>query len=325
MSRLTRRRSLALIAGGALPLAAPSILPARAAKPIEFIVPSAPGGGTDIIARIVAQSASETLGEQIIILNRPGAAQLVGTEYVARAPKDGRTILVGGSAALSLQPMLRKTLSYKPSDFASVAVLLDGPMALTINSAYGATDLAGFVAEAKRRGKSLRYSTNGPGTLTHLFGMMLGEAVGVPVVDVPYRGNGPSTTDLLAVHIEFGLESPATTIGHVQEGKLRILALTFPERAPLLPDVPTFRELGYPQLTATYWIALLAPAGSPRPMIEKLNAAANKALSQPEVQDRLAREGLRPGAGGPEELDRRIADDTRIFGELIRSRNIALD
>lgn len=325
MVSLTRRQSLGLMLGGVLPVAAPAVVYAQSSKPIEFIVPSAAGGGGDIIARLVAQHASQVLGHTIIVVNKPGGAQLIGTEFVARAPKDGNTILVGGSAALSLQPLLRRNLPYKPSDFASVAVLLDGPMALTVNTSMGVNDFKEFVAKAKSLGRPLRYSTNGPGTLTHLFGMMLGETMGFPVVDVAYRGNGPSTADLLAGHIDFGLESPATTIGHVHTGKLKILALTYDERAPLLPDVPTFKDLGYPLLTATYWIALLAPAGTPRPVIDKLNAAANAALQQPAIRERLAREGLRPGSGGPEELDARIANDTSKWSALIKARNITLD
>lgn len=325
MVSIMRRQSLGLFVGGALALLAPQIATAQSGKPIEFVVPGAPGGGADIIARLVAQHASQAIGHQIIVVNKAGGGFVIGAEYVARAPADGLTYLVGTTAALSLQPLLRKTLPYKPSDFMSVAVLLDGPMALTINSAFGANTFQEFVAKAKSLNRPLRYATNGPGTLTHLYGMMLGEAMGFPVVDVAYRGNGPSTADLLAGHIDFGLDSPATTLGHVQAGKLKILALTYEDRAPLLPDVPTFKELGQPQLSATYWISLLAPAGSPKAMVDKINAAANAALRDPAIKERLEKEGLRPGNGGPEELDKRIAAETKLWGEMIKTKNIVLE
>lgn len=323
MMRSTRRGVVAL--AFAAHAAAASIGLAQGTKPIEFIVPGAPGGGADILARQVAQSVSQQIGQQVIVVNKAGGGFVIGTDYVAKAPADGHTFLVGISASFSLQPLTRKSLPYKITDFDPVAVLIDGPLTLTVNTSMGVSSFAEFIAKAKATGKPLRYSTNGPGTLTHLYGMLLGDTLGFPVVDVAYRGNAQSTADLVAGHIDFGLESPATTIGHAQDGKLKFLAMTYDERAPLIPDVPTFKELGQPLLSATYWIALLAPKGTPKPIVDKINAAANKALAEPAIKDRLLKEGLRPGGYGPEALAQRIVDDNKKWADLVKARNIVLD
>jgi tripartite-type tricarboxylate transporter receptor subunit TctC len=322
MTRLTRRAAFGVAAALALPS---SLAQAQSSKPIEFVVPGAPGGGADILARQVAQSVSQQIGQQVIVVNKAGGGFVIGTDHVAKAPADGHTFLVGISASFSLQPLTRKALPYKITDFAPVAVLIDGPLTLTVNTSMGVNTFQEFVAKAKAGGKPLRYSTNGPGTLTHLYGMLLSETLGFPVVDVAYRGNAQSTADLVAGHIDFGLESPATTLGHVADGKLKFLAMTYDERAPLLPDVPTFKEMGHSVLSATYWIALLAPAGTPQPIIDKINAAANKALAEAAIKDRLLKEGLRPGSYGPEALAQRIVDDNKQWSELVKSRNIVLD
>lgn len=327
MNPITRRTAFAsaVALGLGSQIATVGQLHAQSSKPIEFIVPGAPGGGADILARQVAQSVSQQIGQQVIVVNRAGGGFVIGTDYVAKAPADGHTFLVGISASFSLQPLTRKSLPYKIADFDPVAVLIDGPMTLTVNSSMGVNTLAEFVAKAKAAGKPMRYSTNGPGTLTHLYGLLLGETFGFPVVDVAYRGNAQSTADLVAGHIDFGLESPATTVGHMRDGKLKFLAMTYDERAPMLPEVPTFKEMGKPDLSATYWIALLAPAGTPKPIIEKINAAANKALTEPAIKERLLKEGLQPGHYPPEGLAQRIKADNEKWSAMVKAKNIVLD
>jgi tripartite-type tricarboxylate transporter receptor subunit TctC len=321
MNRMCRRPLLAAAAG----LFAPAIARAQGARTIRFIVPFAPGGLTDVITRLIAQHMSETLEHTIVVDNRPGGNAIIASEAVARAPKDGTTVLVGGTAGLPLNAMLRPNLPYKLEDFAPVALLFDGPLSLTVNAGLPVQDIAGFVAYAKSKREPLRYATNGTGSLSHLFGLMMAQAMGIQLVDVAYRGNGPSTTDLLAGHIEISVEAPTTTLEHIKAGKLRLLGLSFDERAPLLPEIPTFKEAGFPDLVASFWTALLVPAGTPPELVARLNEAANKATRNDTLRQRLQAEALRPVSGPPEMLTARMAQDQAQWGHIIRERNIALE
>jgi tripartite-type tricarboxylate transporter receptor subunit TctC len=321
MNRMCRRPLLAAAAG----LFAPAIARAQGARTIRFIVPFAPGGLTDVITRLIAQHMSETLEHTIVVDNRPGGNAIIASEAVARAPKDGTTVLVGGTAGLPLNAMLRPNLPYKLEDFAPVALLFDGPLSLTVNAGLPVQDIAGFVAYAKSKREPLRYATNGTGSLSHLFGLMMAQAMGIQLVDVAYRGNGPSTTDLLAGHIEISVEAPTTTLEHIKAGKLRLLGLSFDERAPLLPEIPTFKEAGFPDLVASFWTALLVPAGTPPELVARLNEAANKATRNDTLRQRLQAEALRPVSGPPEMLTARMAQDQAQWGRIIRERNIALE
>jgi tripartite-type tricarboxylate transporter receptor subunit TctC len=322
MNRICRRPLLAAAAAG---LFAPAIARAQGARTIRFIVPFAPGGLTDVITRLIAQHMSETLEHTIVVDNRPGGNAIIASEAVARAPKDGTTVLVGGTAGLPLNAMLRPNLPYKLEDFAPVALLFDGPLSLTVNAGLPVQDIAGFVAYAKSKREPLRYATNGTGSLSHLFGLMMAQAMGIQLVDVAYRGNGPSTTDLLAGHIEISVEAPTTTLEHIKAGKLRLLGLSFDERAPLLPEIPTFKEAGFPDLVASFWTALLVPAGTPPELVARLNEAANKATRNDTLRQRLQAEALRPVSGPPEMLTARMAQDQAQWGRIIRERNIALE
>jgi tripartite-type tricarboxylate transporter receptor subunit TctC len=321
MSPTSRRTLLAASAG----LAMPALARAQGARTIRFIVPFAAGGLTDIVTRLVAQHMSATLEQTIVVDNRPGGNAIVASEAVARAPKDGLTVLVGGTAGLPLNVMMRPSLPYRLEDFTSVALLFDGPLSLTINADLPPRDIAGFVSYAKASPNPLRYATNGTGSVSHLFGVLMSQEMGVPLIDVAYRGNGPSTTDLLAGVIEISVEAPTTTIEHVRAGKLRLLGLSFPERAPLLPDVPTFKEAGFPQLVTGFWTALLCPAGTPPEIVARLNAAANKAMESDPIRQRLAGEALRPISGPPALLDRQMAQDKAQWGRIIQEKKITLD
>ena len=321
MAAMSRRLLLAAAPGLALPAASR----AQALPTLRFVVPFAAGGLTGIITRMVAQHMAQTLGQAIVVDNRPGGNAVIATEAVARAPKDGSTALVGGTAGLPLNVLLRPSLPYKLEDFAPVALLFDGPLSLTINAALPPRDIAGFAAHAKTRPHPLRYATNGTGSVSHLFGVLMAKAMGIDLVDVVYRGSGPSTTDLLAGVIEIGVEAPTTTLEHIRAGKLRLLGLSFAERAPLLPEVPTFKEAGYPELVAGFWTALLCPAGTPPDVVARLNAAAARAMESEAIRTRLTGEALRPIAGPPELLRQQIAQDMSQWGRVIREKNITLE
>jgi len=321
MSAISRR--LLLAAPG---LALPALARAqRGGRVIRLVVPFPPGGLTDIVTRMVAQHMQRTLEQTVIVENRPGGNAIIGTEAVARAPKDGMTVLVGSTAGLPLNALLRPSLPYRLEDFTPVGLLFEGPLSLTINAGLPPRDLAGFVAFAKASPEPLRYSTNGPGSVGHLFGILMAQAMGIRLTDVAYRGNAPSTADLLAGVIEMSLEAPTTTLEHIRAGTLRLLALSYAERAPLFPEVPTFREAGYPELVAGFWTGLLCPAGSPPDQVARLNAAANAAMESAPIRERLVGEALRPISGPPELLDRQIAQDMAQWGRIVREKGITLD
>ena len=315
-----RRRALL-----AATLATPSLARAQSARVIRFVVPFAAGGLTDIVTRMVAQHMAQTLDQTIVVENRAGGNQIIAAEAVARGPKDGSVVLVGGTAGLPLNIMMRPNLPYAMEDFVPVSLLFDGPLSLTINASLPPRDVASFVAFAKAAPAPLRYATNGTGSVGHLFGMMMARAMGIELIDVAYRGNGPSTTDLLAGVIEISVEAPTTTLEHVRSGRLRLLALSFPERAPLLPEIPTFREAGFPDLVAGFWTALLCPAGTPSDIVARLNAAASRAMESEPIRQRLMAEALRPMSGPPDLLREQIAQDMAQWGRVIRERRITLD
>src|SRR6185312_2193479 len=269
MAQISRRQAATLMAGAIIaPFAAPAIVRARSSQTIFIIVPYASGGSIDSLMRSIAKGMSEALEQPVLVDNKPGANGIVGSQYVARAPKDGSVLLAGGTGPISLNVLLRKALPYKLEDFASVAMLCNGPLSLTVNSKMPTTDIKSFVAYAKARDKPLFYATLGPGSVTHLFGIMMGKSMGFAVTDVAYRNNPASVMELLSGECDLNFATPAAIIEHVRAGQLRLLAISSDKRMPNLPDVPTLAESGYPELSASFWTALHAPAGTPREAIE---------------------------------------------------------
>jgi tripartite-type tricarboxylate transporter receptor subunit TctC len=326
MANITRRQVTALIGGTLLaPFAAPSIVKARSTQTIFIIVPYASGGSIDGMMRTIAKAMSETLEQPVLVDNKPGANGIVGSQYVARAPKDGTVLLAGGTGPISLNVLLRKSLPYKLEDFASAAMLCHGPLSLTVNSKMPVTDVKGFVDYAKSRDKPLFYATLGPGSVTHLFGIMMSKSMGFAVTDVPYRNNPLSIMDLLSGACDLNFATPAAVMEHATAGTLRILALSSDKRSPNLPDVPTLAESGYPELTASFWTALHAPAGTPPDVIARLNAAANAAMQKPEIANQLQTDGLLADTGAPNLLDAQLKKDAALWGPVIKSQNIVLD
>jgi tripartite-type tricarboxylate transporter receptor subunit TctC len=298
---------------------------ARSSQPVFIIVPYASGGSIDSLMRSIAKAMSETLDQPVLVDNKPGANGIVGSQYVARAPKDGTVLLAGGTGQISLNVLLRKNLPYKLADFASVAMLCNGPLSLTVNSQTPATDVKSFVAYAKSRDKPLFYGTLGPGSVTHLFGIMMGKSMGFAVTDVPYRNNPASIMELLSGECDLSFATPSAVIEHAKGGKLRILALSSPQRMASFPQIPTLAEAGYPELTASFWTALHAPAGTPRDAIARLNAAANAAMQKPEIAKQLEIDGLLADTGAPELLDAQLTKDAELWGPVIKSQQIALE
>jgi tripartite-type tricarboxylate transporter receptor subunit TctC len=326
MTKFSRRQAATLMAGAIVaPFAAPAIVSARSSQTIFIIVPYASGGSIDSLMRSIAKGMSEALDQPVLVDNKPGANGIVGSQYVARAPKDGTVLLAGGTGPISLNVLLRKALPYKLVDFASVAMLCNGPLSLTVNAKMPATDVKSFVAYAKSRDKPLFYATLGPGSVTHLFGIMMGKSMGFAVTDVAYRNNPLSIMDLLSGACDLNFATPAAVMEHATAGTLRILAISSNKRMPNLPGVSTLAESGYPELTASFWTALHAPAGTPPEMIARLNAAANAAMQKPEIANQLQIDGLFADIGAPDVLDAQLKQDAALWGPVIESQKIALD
>ena len=326
MTRISRRQAATIMASAIVaPFAAPAIVRARSSQTIFIIVPYGSGGSIDSLTRSIAKGMSEVLDQPVLVDNKPGANGIVGAQYVARAAKDGSVLLAGGTGPISLNVLLRKNLPYKLADFASVAMLCNGPLSLTVNAKMPATDMKSFVSYAKGRDKPLFYATLGPGSVTHLFGIMMGKSMGFAVTDVAYRNNPASVMELLSGECDLNFATPAAIIEHVRAGQLRLLAISSDKRMPNLPDVPTLAESGYPELSASFWTALHAPAGTPREAIERLNAAANAAMQKPEIAKQLEIDGLQADLGPPRLLDTQLTKDAALWGPVITAQHIALD
>lgn len=326
MPKMNRRQTLAAFGVAALAsLAVPTVSFAQSDDPITIVVPYGGGGSVDGIVRMIAEFMTEDLGRPVLVENKPGGNGIVGAQYVARAKPDGLTLLSGGTGPISLNVLLRENLPYSLDDFESVAMLFDGPLSVTINADLPAQNVEEFIAWAKEQGRPMRYATLGPGSVTHLFGLMLGKEFGVPVVDVAYRNNPASIVDLLAGQQELNFATPIALMEHVKAGKLRMLALTTEERLPQFPDTPTLAELGYPKLTASFWTALHAPKGTPPEMIEMINESANKAMNDETIRKRIEAEGLRVRTGEPSLLDEQLAADAALWGEIIKEENLSLN
>lgn len=321
---IDRRSALARLAAvslSALPFAAAAqSYPTRV---VHLIVPYPPGGPTDVVARILANSLGAKLGQTIVVDNRPGgAAGTVGSHVVASANPDGYTLLLNQAGSLTIAPSLYK-LDYDPlKAFAPIAIVAESPEILTINPAVPATSLAEFLAYAKSNPGKINFGTPGTGTLPHLLGAQLQLAANIKITDVPYRGAGPAVVDLLAGRMQMMIDSTSVLLAHIEAGKLRALAVTSERRIQQLPNTPTFSEAGYPQLTASLWTALLAPAGTPAPVVQKLNAAINEVLNTPDVRNAYEKLDIVTRAVSPQDLRAFMAEETRKWAQIVAQAGI---
>jgi tripartite-type tricarboxylate transporter receptor subunit TctC len=299
---------------GGLPAAAQNY-PTR---PIRLIVPFPPGGPTDVLARVVANSVSPLLGQSIVVDNRPGGPSgIVGGGYVASAAPDGYTLLISIAGALTITPSLYK-LDYDPlKNLTPIAIVAQSPDIFTISPDLPARSLADFLAYVQRNPGKLDLASPGVGTLPHLLGELLQLESHVKLTHVPYRGAGPAIVDLLAGRVQVMFNNPAAALGYIQAGKLIALASTSDHRTAQLPDVPTFAEAGYPRLTATEWLGILAPAGTPQPIVQKLNAAINDGLKAPQVGDAFQKLGVETRAVSPAEFETFMAAETHKWAQVV--------
>ena len=276
-------------------------------RPIRVIVPYAPGGGSDILARLLQQKASEDLGQQLVVDNRPGAASTLGTQLIARAVPDGYTIGMIDTA-LVINPGLFAQLPYDAAkDFAPITIVATSPLVFIVHPSVPAANVKELVALAKAKPGTLNFSSAGNGSASHLAGEQFRTAAGIDVVHVPYKGAGPQTGDLVAGQSMMGFTTPASVMPHVRAGKVRAFGISGPRRSPSLPGLPTLTEQGYAVDAMPFW-ALVAPAGTPKPVIARLHKAMVKQIRTPEFRDRLVDLAFDPVGNTPEE-----------FGALIRA------
>ncbi len=293
------------------------------AKPIRLIVPFAPGGSTDVIARVVGQKMAENLGQQILIDNRPGVASSLGTELAARAPADGYTLLMG-TPGLTSNPSLYSNVSFHPvRDFSPIVLLASVPLIIVTHPSLPVRNVQDLVKLAKARPRELNYASNG--SSTHLTAELFLQRAGVSIVHVPYKGSAPATNDLIGGQIQLGFDNILSALPHVKSGKLRALAVTTAKRAPLAPEIPALSEEGFSGFDASSWFGILAPAGTPKVTIDQLNARSQQALQSSDVREKLAHLGAGVIGSGPEQLATFIAGEFERTAKLIKERSIKAD
>ncbi len=307
-------------------LAQPALAQSYPVKPIRLIVPFAAGGGNDNVARLVGKRLGETLGQPVIVDNRPGAGGVVGAELAAKSAPDGYTLFLGGVGSHAINPGLIKNLPYDPvKDFAPVELLAQAPLVLVVHSSVPARDIAELIAYARQNPGKLNFASNGNGSSSQLAAVMFESMAGIDMVHVPYKGLSPALTDLLSGQVQLMFSSVVAILPHIKAGKLRGLAVTGTKRLALLPGLPTIAESGFPGYEASSWYGILAPAGTPRDIVARLNAELSKALEQPEVRSSLLAEGAEPVGGTPEQFAAHIRAEKERLGKVIRDAKIRLE
>jgi tripartite-type tricarboxylate transporter receptor subunit TctC len=296
-------------------------------RPVKIIVPFAPGGPTEFIIRLVADRLTAMLGQAFVIENRPGGAGgTVGAKSVATADPDGYTLLFSSPGPLVTAAAVYRNLDYDPvKSFSPIAMLIYAPQMLVVNPSVAARSLPELVRLAKNHPGKITFGSSGYGTQPHMLGEMLKLMADIDIVHVPYRGAGQSVTDTVAGQVQMIFETTAILLPHVQGSRLRALAVAMDARSPLLPNVPTTAESGYPKLVASFWSGLLAPSGTPSGIVEKLNATINEILKSKEAQDGLARLNAQAKIGTPQDFAAFIAAETPRWAAIANETGIKVD
>lgn len=295
------------------------------AKPVRVVIPWPPGGSNDVVGRIVMQKMGESMGQQFVVDNRPGASGAIGAEPVAKAPPDGYTIMVHSTTHLGNQHLYKKLTYDVVRDFAPVGTLAAQPGALAIHPSLPVKSVKEFIALAKSRPGQINYSSSGNGSAPHLSMALLTSMTGIELVHVPYKGGAPQVTALVGGESQASLATVSTVIAHVKSGRLRALGVSSAKRSAVLPDIPTIAEAGVPGYEMSPWIGIYAPANTPKVIVDRLNAEANKALRHPDVAQSLTNQVLDPMPGTVEEFAQRIRIDFEKYGKLIKAAGVKVD
>ena len=328
MRRVSPRRRALLKAGTAAVLLGAAGARAQAAFPskaIRVVVPFAPGGAVDTVARVLGQQLSTQLGQPVVVDNRPGGSANIGAEIVARSAPDGYTLLLGSNGLATNGTLFPKLAFDAQRDFATVVRVGYAPLVLVVPPAFPAKSLKELVAMAKAQPGKLTYGSAGNGSSGHLAGEQLKIAAGIDALHVPYKGGAPAIADLLGERLSFMPINPVEVLPHLKAGRLRVLAVGSARRVPLLPDVPTFIEEGYANYQATVWWGLVAPAGTPREIVAKLNAESVRALGEPAVKGKLSELGAVIEPGTPEQFAEFLTADIARWSSVIRTAGIRAD
>jgi len=323
----TLRYARGLLAAALAQLLLAGAAPAQAYpdKPISLIVPFPAGGTTDVLARALGQDLTKRLGQPVVVENKPGAGSTLGADFVSRANPDGYTLLMG-AVHHTIATSVYRNLKYDfEKDFAPITTVALVPNILVVNPNVPAKSVQELLALAKREPGKLTFGSNGVGTGQHLIGAQFESQGGVKLLHVPYKGSGPLTTDLLGGQIDMSFDTITPVLPHVQQGKLRALAVTTARRSQALPDVPTMAESGLQGFDMGTWFGVLAPAATPRPVLDKLNAEMVAIIRSPDFGRRMAEIGAVPIGDSPAEMARQIRSDTEKYGNLVREADIKLD
>jgi tripartite-type tricarboxylate transporter receptor subunit TctC len=315
--RLPRRP---VLGGLAAALAAPSLAAAQA-RPITIVVPFAPGGSTDIVSRLLAERMTQILSQPVQVENRPGANTIIGAEHVARARPDGHTLLMAAGTTLSINPVIVPNLPYKLSDFAPIMLATSFPFGILTQMRGGAEDVAGWVAAAKARPGQMTYGTNGPTTLTNVAMLMVMGRLGITMQDVTYRGDSAQLAAFLAGDLDVLIVAGGTAIPAYRNRQGRLIAWTSARRVDSTPEVPSTADYA-PGLEALSWFGLLAPAGTPAELIQRINAAANEALQDARIRERLVTEGQFLAGGTPQDFTDFLARTDAAWRPILSKLNV---
>jgi tripartite-type tricarboxylate transporter receptor subunit TctC len=318
---------LTTLAAATLAAASPALqAQAFPVKPLRLILPYPPGGGSDTIARPFARKMSENIGQQVIVDNRGGAGGNIGMEAAARAAPDGYTFVLGLTAQLAVNPGLYPKLPYDPvKDFEPITMLANGAYLLVAHPSLPAKTMRDVIAIAKKRPGDILYASSGNGSGAHLATELLNTMTGIRLVHVPYKGGGPALVDTISGQTQLLFATPIASTGHIQAGRLRAIAVSTTKRVSSMPQVPTASESGVPGFDAGVWYAMLAPRGTPRDIVNRLNEEIRKVLADPGIREFLTKSGIDPEGGTPEELAKYLRSEITKWARVIKEANIRMD
>jgi tripartite-type tricarboxylate transporter receptor subunit TctC len=330
MKSLERRKSMRGAWAGVA--AAASLLASVAApaqtyptKPVRFIVPFAPGGNTDLQGRLIAQKLTAAFSQQVVVDNRGGAGGTLGVDLAAKAPPDGYTIVIASFGNILVAPALYRNLPYDPvRDLAPVVLVSTPPGILVVNPGLPVKNVKELIAYARSNTGRLNYGSAGNGVWNHLFAELFKSMAKIDMTHVPYKGTGPAVTDVIGGQIQLSFSPFPTALPHIKSGRLRALGVTDAKRSPVVPELPTIAESGLPGYSAASWFAVLAPAGTPKPIVAKLNGEINRIFTEPDVRSAFAADGSEPVGGTPEALAKSIREGIAKWGKLVRDLGVQL-
>lgn len=307
----------------ALAGAQPASYPSR---PVRFVVPLPPGGGADLVARTVAERLGKSLGQQVVVDNKPGGGTVIGADFVAHSPPDGHTLLLGTATTHAINASLVKKLPYDPvRDFAPVSLVAVLPLILVVHPALPANSIKELIALARARPNQIFFASTGNGSSIHLAGEMLKKVAAVQMVHVPYKGAAPALTDLLAGQVQFMFTTIPPALPHVKSGRLKVFAVANAKRSALLPAVPTTAEGGAPGVEASSWNGVLVPAGTPKEIVTRLNAELVEIMKAADVRERLATAGVEPITNTPAEFAAYMEAETARYADVVKASGARVD